>query len=85
MMCWVEGMNAKLYGNGKPFGRSEFDKLLGNYNVRSPRPPVLDLKTDCFYETRLSLMLHVQTSPQSLSLHIPMPRLCSQLEIQMHG
>ena len=25
---------AKMYGNGKPYGKAEFDKLLRNYSVR---------------------------------------------------
>lgn len=32
-MSWYEGMMWKVYGRGKPFGKSEFDKLLGNYSV----------------------------------------------------
>lgn len=31
---WLEGLKAKYAGEGKPFGRTEFDKLLGNYSVR---------------------------------------------------
>ncbi len=33
-------MNAKFRDSGKPFGRAEFDKLLGDYDVsgRDPGP-----------------------------------------------
>lgn len=35
LTLWIEGLNAKIYGNGKPFGKTEFDKLLGDYSVCS--------------------------------------------------
>jgi len=31
---WNEGLRAKYYGQGKPYGKKEFDKLLGNFGVR---------------------------------------------------
>ncbi|OCL07661.1 hypothetical protein AOQ84DRAFT_354854 [Glonium stellatum] len=31
--CWRDGMLAKLYGIGKPYRKSELDKLLGRYSV----------------------------------------------------
>jgi Sulfotransferase domain len=31
--CWLEALNAKLYGIGKPYGRAEFDKVLAKYSV----------------------------------------------------
>lgn len=31
---WTEAMAAKFEGKGKPFGREEFDKFLGDYDVR---------------------------------------------------
>lgn len=31
---WLEGLKAKYEGQGKPFGRTEFDKLLQDYSVR---------------------------------------------------
>ena len=31
--CWLEGLTIKYYGKGTPYGREEFDKLLGNYSV----------------------------------------------------
>jgi len=33
--CRREAFLAKLYGNGKPYGKPEFDKLLRNYSVNS--------------------------------------------------
>lgn len=31
--CWLEALTIKYYGKGKPYGRAEFDKLLGKYSV----------------------------------------------------
>jgi hypothetical protein len=28
---WTEALEAKYDGKGKPYGRAEFDKLLGHY------------------------------------------------------
>jgi hypothetical protein len=33
---WNDGLRAKYYGQGKPYGKKEFDKLLGNFGVRLP-------------------------------------------------
>lgn len=33
---WNEALEAKFEGKGKPFGKEEFDKFLGDYNVHSP-------------------------------------------------
>ena len=30
---WREGLDAKFKGKGKPFGREEFDKILGEYDA----------------------------------------------------
>lgn len=30
---WEEALRAKFYGEGKIWGREEFDKMLGNYDV----------------------------------------------------
>jgi hypothetical protein len=30
---WEEALKAKFLGEGKPYGREEFDKLLGNFDV----------------------------------------------------
>jgi hypothetical protein len=30
---WNDGLRAKYYGQGKPYGKKEFDKLLGNFGV----------------------------------------------------
>ncbi|MCJ1360725.1 MAG: hypothetical protein MMC33_010734, partial [Icmadophila ericetorum] len=45
LKCWEEGLTAKYY-NGKPYGRSEFDKLLKNYNVNICRLPEREAVTD---------------------------------------
>jgi hypothetical protein len=38
---WNDGLRAKYYGQGKPYGKKEFDKLLGNFGVRLPFKIVL--------------------------------------------
>ena len=30
---WLEALKAKYAGEGKPYGRTEFDKVLKNYSV----------------------------------------------------
>ncbi|KAF7870083.1 uncharacterized protein EAF02_009273 [Botrytis sinoallii] len=37
---WLEGFDAKLNGNGKPFGREEFDKILTNFSATTDMPAV---------------------------------------------
>ncbi|KAF7952799.1 hypothetical protein EAE96_006025 [Botrytis aclada] len=37
---WLEGFEAKLNGNGKPFGREEFDKILTNFSATTDMPTV---------------------------------------------
>ena len=32
---WLEAFAAKMYGNGTPYAKAEFDRLLRRYNVRS--------------------------------------------------
>lgn len=39
--CWVEGIEAKLLGTGKPWGREEFDKLTGRYDAVMDVPCIL--------------------------------------------
>ena len=34
LQCWNEALQAKFQGKGKPYGKEEFDKLMGKYNVR---------------------------------------------------
>jgi hypothetical protein len=34
MRFFNEAMEAKLWGRGKPYGREEFDKWLGQFDVR---------------------------------------------------
>lgn len=36
MSAWEEAMRAKFYGQGTKYGRAEFDKLLGDFDVRGP-------------------------------------------------
>lgn len=36
MPAWEEAMRAKFYGRGTKYGRAEFDKLLGDNDVRGP-------------------------------------------------
>lgn len=33
---WTDAFNAQLYGKGKPFGREEWDHLLGDCQVEDP-------------------------------------------------
>lgn len=35
---WLEALKAKYFGEGRPYQRAEFDKLLGNYSVRVKSP-----------------------------------------------
>lgn len=30
---WTEALEAKYYGKASPYGRSEFDKVLGDFDV----------------------------------------------------
>lgn len=41
---WIEALQAKFNGIGQPWGRAEFDKILGDYNG------VSDVPTICFAE-----------------------------------
>ncbi|CVL10637.1 uncharacterized protein FPRN_12769 [Fusarium proliferatum] len=41
---WREALDTKFYGKGKPWGREEFDKILGPYDA------VADLPAICFVE-----------------------------------
>lgn len=41
---WCEALNAKYHGKGKPWGREEFDKILGDYDA------VADVPCICFVE-----------------------------------
>jgi hypothetical protein len=36
MPCWIEGLEAKFHGKGKPWGREEFDILTGKFDVGQP-------------------------------------------------
>lgn len=38
---WVEAYEAKFEGKGKPFGREEWDQLLGHCQVRRPKTTFL--------------------------------------------
>ncbi|KAM0718682.1 hypothetical protein Q7P37_005753 [Cladosporium fusiforme] len=41
---WIEALQAKFHGQGKPWGREEFDKVLGDFDA------VEDVSTICFAE-----------------------------------
>lgn len=41
---WCEALNAKFHGKGKPWGREEFDRILGDYDA------VADVPAICFVE-----------------------------------
>ena len=36
ILCWREALVAKNFDSGKPYGKAEFDKVLGRYQVRNP-------------------------------------------------
>jgi hypothetical protein len=38
---WMEALEAKYDGKGKPYGRAEFDKLLGHCQGVSDMPAIL--------------------------------------------
>ncbi|KAL4732282.1 hypothetical protein ACLX1H_001293 [Fusarium chlamydosporum] len=44
LSLWREALDAKSHGKGKPWGRREFDKILGSYDA------VLDVPAICFVE-----------------------------------
>jgi hypothetical protein len=44
LSLWREALDAKFHGKGKPWGREEFDKILGPYDA------VADLPAICFVE-----------------------------------
>lgn len=44
LSLWREALDAKFHGKGKPWGRTEFDKILGAYDV------VLDIPAICFVQ-----------------------------------
>ncbi|KAJ7852730.1 hypothetical protein B0H13DRAFT_1505302, partial [Mycena leptocephala] len=38
---WTEAINAKFYGKGNPYGRVEWDQLLGHYMAVTDVPRIL--------------------------------------------
>ena len=38
IVYWLEALKAKYLGQGKPYAKAEFDKLLGNYSVSLLHP-----------------------------------------------
>ncbi|RBR25454.1 uncharacterized protein FIESC28_01692 [Fusarium coffeatum] len=44
LSLWREALDAKFHGKGKPWGRNEFDKMLGPYDA------VLDIPAICFVQ-----------------------------------
>ncbi|KAG4440934.1 hypothetical protein IFR05_003563 [Cadophora sp. M221] len=47
LLCWKEALEAKVLGKGKPYGREEFDKVLGRYSA------VTDAPNACFADELL--------------------------------
>ncbi|PVH81631.1 hypothetical protein DL98DRAFT_623689 [Cadophora sp. DSE1049] len=47
LFCWREALEAKLLGKGRPYGREEFDKILGQYSA------VTDAPNACFADELL--------------------------------
>lgn len=48
MNCMIEALEAKYHGKGKKYGRKEFDKWFGNYNVRlRPLAKSVAFSPDC--------------------------------------
>jgi Sulfotransferase domain len=47
MPCWAEGIEAKLLGKGKPWGREEFDKLTGKHDVRRQSHSLSTVEAHC--------------------------------------
>ena len=43
---WEEALRAKFFGEGKPWGREEFDKMLGQFDVRCY---IINLKDEMTY------------------------------------
>lgn len=39
--CWEEAIRAKYHGDGKPFEREDFDKILGDYDAILDAPGVM--------------------------------------------
>ena len=54
---WVDALEAKYHGKGKPFGRKEFDKLLGHTSAVSDTPCFVMWKelTDAYPEAKVVL------------------------------
>ncbi|KAH7321822.1 P-loop containing nucleoside triphosphate hydrolase protein [Rhexocercosporidium sp. MPI-PUGE-AT-0058] len=49
LLCWREALEAKVLGKGKPYGREEFDKVLGRYSA------VTDAPNACFADELLEI------------------------------
>jgi hypothetical protein len=43
---WTEALEAAHFGKAKPYGRKEFDKLLGDYDVRQTVVWRVNMRTD---------------------------------------
>jgi hypothetical protein len=48
VLCWLEGMQAKLYRIGQPFSKDQFDSILGHYSAVTDAPAV------CFADELIS-------------------------------
>lgn len=67
VLCWLEGMRAKLYGIGKQYGREEFDTILENYSVGVFKPSKNDQESMALRLTRCSFqcVTHDETIEQT--------------------
>ena len=85
LKCWEEGLTAKYY-NGKPYGRSEFDKLLKNYNVNICRLPEREVQLLIMLIISRPWRIHsVLYSPTNLSPHIQKLKSYLRLETRIVG
>lgn len=71
---WLEALKAKYQRQGKPYGRLEFDKFLGNFDVQlSPTGSTTLPKAD-YLTVRFSQIFRAFCSLTSYLMHIPLPR-----------
>jgi len=75
---WLDAYKAKFEGVGKPYGREEFDKLLGHCQVSSINRVHSHHHTKTNISIhRLSQITHVPHSALNSSPPIQMPKSCS--------
>lgn len=44
--AWLEAFNTKMYGDGNPYNKADFDRLLRWYNVRSDATHTVSLNAN---------------------------------------